>query len=93
MAELPIQARSGRFANPRMTLHAVENRMAGIRRALAAMPHDSCSPGNLEDAVKLACIIERLAQAGQTAPAEDASAMVELIEIFRDDLLTKLRSV
>lgn len=93
MARVPCKARSGSFTNRRMMLRTVEKRAADIRSALRRRGRDSCSPGLMENAARLAGKIEALARFGQRASAADAAAIAELVELLLDDLTANIRSI
>jgi creatinine amidohydrolase/Fe(II)-dependent formamide hydrolase-like protein len=92
MANVPNTAQAGSHARVRRMLQLVEDQMVALRKSLVHREHVR-APGQMEDAVRLTVVIEKMARYGQKGTAEDAADAAELIEQLVDDLLASIRSV
>lgn len=80
---------------PKNVLKALEKRAISIRKLLQNMekPFDQRAWREMNDAVRLAAIIEAIASRAVNLPAADANNSVELLEVVIEQLDEKLTRI
>jgi hypothetical protein len=82
------------FRKPKNTLRSITLKALSIRKLLLQLkPVDTKARREIDDAVKLAILIERISSQAVGLSAADATACVDLLEIFLIELGDKLDCV
>ena len=91
MSKCNFNSRDRAFKKPKNTLWSIELRALSIRKLLLKLKLvDTKARREIDDAVKLAIIIERISSQAVSLSAADATACVDLLEILLIELGDKL---